>query len=54
MDFATLIGFMGGLLIVFLAVVLSGSPVTFLNFPAILIVVVGTLFVVTMKFSWAR
>lgn len=54
MDSATIIGFIGGVFIVALAVVLSGNPITFINVPAILIVIIGTLFVVTMKFSLVK
>ena len=54
MDFATFIGFIGGLVIVSLAITLGGSPIIFINIPAMLIVVVGAFFVVTMKFSLGK
>ncbi len=54
MDFATIIGFIGGLVIVGLAIVLGGSPFLFFNIPAVLIVAGGALFVVTMKFSLGK
>lgn len=54
MDLATLIGFLGGLIIVGVAITLGGSPSIFINIPAALIVIVGALFVVTMKFSFGK
>lgn len=54
MDIATLVGFIGGIVIVSLAITLGGSPVIFVNLPAAFIVIVGTLFVVTMKFSLSK
>jgi chemotaxis protein MotA len=54
MDLATLIGFLGAFAIVVAAMVMGGSVGMFVNVPSLLIVVVGTLFVVLMKFSLAQ
>ena len=51
MDLATLIGLIGSLAVVVLAVSQGSSPDTFINTPSLLIVVGGTLTVVMMKFS---
>ncbi|MGO3692876.1 MotA/TolQ/ExbB proton channel family protein [Marinobacter sp.] len=51
MDFATLIGLAGALLLIASAVVLGVSPDVFLNSASLLIVVGGTLLVVLAKFS---
>jgi len=51
MDLATLLGMIGALLVVLLAVMLGGSAGIFLNVPSLLIVLGGTLLVVMMKFS---
>jgi len=50
---ATLLGMIGALLIVLLAVLLGSSTVVFINVPSLLIVLGGTLLVVMMKFSLA-
>ena len=52
MDFATLIGLVGGLLLIGSAVALGVSPGVFFNVPSLLIVVGGTLLVVLSKFSF--
>lgn len=54
MDFATLIGLVGGLLLIGSAVALGASPLVFFNVPSVLLVVGGTLFVVLAKFSFAQ
>ncbi len=54
MDLATLIGLIGSFGIVVAAMVLGGSPLLFLNAPSLLIVGVGTLMVVLMKFSMVQ
>ncbi|MDX1635073.1 MAG: flagellar motor protein PomA [Marinobacter sp.] len=54
MDFATLIGLVGALLLITSAVVLGVSPGVFLNAPSLLIVVGGTLLVVLAKFSFRQ
>ena len=54
MDFATLIGLVGAILIIASAVILGTSPSVFINPPSLLIVVGGTLLVVLAKFSFAQ
>ena len=54
MDLATLLGLIGGLAIVIMAMVLGGSLAMFVDVPSVLIVIVGTLFVVLMKFSLSQ
>ncbi|MDH3642150.1 MAG: flagellar motor protein PomA [Gammaproteobacteria bacterium] len=51
MDLATLVGIVGAFGIVIASMVLGGSAGMFVNVPSLLIVLVGTLFVVLMKFS---
>lgn len=51
MDFATLIGLVGAILLIASAVILGVSPDVFINPPSILIVVGGTMLVVLAKFS---
>lgn len=51
MDLATLIGILGAFGIVIAAMVLGGSVMVFINVPSLLIVLVGTLMVVLMKFN---
>lgn len=50
MDIATLVGLLGAIAMVVMAMVLGGSIITFIDAPSILIVVVGTHFVVMMKY----
>ncbi len=54
MDLATLIGLVGSFGIVIVAMLLGGSLAMFVNAPSLLIVLVGTLFVVLMKFSLSQ
>ena len=54
MDFATLVGLAGGLLLISLAVILGTSPSVFINPASILIVVGGTLLIVLAKFSFSQ
>ncbi|MFK7916155.1 MAG: flagellar motor protein PomA [Pseudomonadales bacterium] len=54
MDLATLIGLVGSFGIVITAMLLGGGIGMFVNAPSLLIVMVGTLFVVLMKFSLAQ
>ena len=54
MDLATLIGLVGSFGIVITAMLLGGGVGMFVNAPSLLIVMVGTLFVVLMKFSLAQ
>ncbi len=51
MDLATLIGLIGSFAIVVVAMFLGGSVIVFINVPSLLIVIVGTLAVVLMKFD---
>lgn len=51
MDLATLLGLLGAMGIVGAAVFLGGSVPVFLNVPSLLIVIIGTMMVVMMKFS---
>lgn len=54
MDLATLIGLIGGLAFVIMAMVLGGSLVMFVDVVSILIVVGGSTFVVLMKFTFGQ
>lgn len=51
MDLATLLGMLGAVGVVLLAMFSGGSALTFVNVPSLLIVVGGTLLVVMIKFS---
>jgi len=53
-DLATLIGLIGGMVTVGLAIALGGSVMTFLNGPSLVIVIAGTILVTLMKFSLAQ
>jgi len=53
-DLATLIGLIGGLAFVLMAMVLGGSLVMFVDVISILIVVGGSTFVVLMKFTFGQ
>jgi chemotaxis protein MotA len=50
-DLATLIGLVGAFLTIGVAIALGGAPEAFVNTPSLIIVCVGTLLVVLMKFS---
>jgi chemotaxis protein MotA len=54
MDLATLIGIIGAFIVVIYAMALSGGLMMFFDFPSVLMVVVGSVFVVLMKFSMAQ
>lgn len=54
MDLATLIGLIGGSIVVVAAIFVGGSMSTFVDIPSVLIVGVGSLFVVAMKFSGSQ
>ena len=51
MDIATLLGIIGAVGIVAMAMILGGDPVIFVSIPSILIVLGGSLFVVLAKFT---
>lgn len=51
MDLATIIGLVGAIGIVLLAMLLGGGVLVFVNVPSLLIVVVGSFMVVMMKFG---
>lgn len=51
MDLATLIGLIGGMAFVAMAMVLGGGITMYVDVPSIFIVLVGSLFVVMMKFN---
>jgi len=53
-DIATLVGLVGSFGIVIASMIMGGSADMFVNIPSLLIVLVGTLFVVLMKFSLAQ
>jgi|TARA_Y100001933_G_scaffold88229_1_gene89359 chemotaxis protein MotA len=53
-DFATLIGLIGAILLISSAIILGASPGMFINPPSLLIVIGGTLLVVLAKFSLAQ
>jgi chemotaxis protein MotA len=53
-DFATLIGLVGAMMLIASAVILGVSPDVFLNAPALLIVIGGSLLVVLAKFSFQQ
>ena len=54
MDLATLVGIIGAFSVVIASMVMGGSAGMFINVPSLMIVLVGTLFVVLMKFSLAQ
>ncbi len=51
MDLASLLGILGAIGIVAMAMVLGGSILIFINIPSVLIVFVGSLFVVLIKYN---
>ena len=51
MDLASLVGVLGAFGIVIMAMILGGDISMFVNVPSILIVVVGSMFAVLMKFE---
>jgi chemotaxis protein MotA len=54
MDLATIVGMVGALGIVILAMITGGSALVFINIPSLLIVLGGTLLVVMIKFTIAQ
>jgi len=53
-DIASLLGLVGAFGIVFMAMVLGGSPLIFINVPSLLVVLGGTTFAVLMKFTLSQ
>lgn len=51
MDIATIIGLIGGIILILSAIILGGSAIIFINVPGILIVAGGTLATCFIKFS---
>lgn len=51
LDMATVLGLAGAFLLIITAIVLGGSPMSFVNLPAILIVIAGTYAVTMVSFS---
>ena len=51
-DYATLLGLFGAFIVIGLAMYLGGSPGSFVDLPAILIVVAGTFLVTAISFTW--
>lgn len=54
MDLATIIGLIGAFAIVVMAMVLSGGVAVFIDVPSVLIVIVGSIFVVLMNFGLSQ
>ncbi len=54
MDLATLVGLIGGMAFVIMAMVLGGSIMMFVDVVSVLIVVGGSVFVVLMKFEMGQ
>lgn len=51
MDIATLVGLFGAIIVIGAAILIGPNPMMFVDITSILIVVIGTFFVVAMKFS---
>ena len=51
MDIATLIGLIGAIAVVAATIILGGAPGAFVNGPALIIVIMGSLLITLMKFS---
>ena len=54
MDLATLLGMVGAMAIVVIAMVVGGDAIVFVNIPALLIVLGGTVLVVMIKFTMSQ
>lgn len=54
LDLATLIGLIGGFVIVIMALLQSGGFMEFVDMPSVLLVCVGSVFVVLMKFTLSQ
>lgn len=51
MDLATIVGLVGGISMIILAMIVGGDPIVYYNLPSMLIVVVGSTFVTMQKFT---
>ncbi len=51
MDLATIVGIIGGLAMIVLAMVVGGDPIVYYNLPSVLIVLIGSLFVAMQSFT---
>ncbi len=51
-DYATLVGVVGAFVLIATAMIVGGSPGSFVDLPSVLIVFGGTLFVTSASFSW--
>lgn len=51
-DYATLMGTLGAFVVIALAMYLGGRPESFVDIPAMLIVLLGSFLVTTVSFSW--
>jgi chemotaxis protein MotA len=54
LDKATIIGLLGGMLALFFAIVLGGSPGSFVDVPSVLLVIVGTMCLTVACYSFAQ
>ena len=52
LDFATLLGAVGAFSVIALAMLLGGQPLSFVDLPALLIVLAGSFLVTTISFTW--
>lgn len=53
-DMATVLGLLGALALIGLAIVLGGNWLAFIDLPSILMVVIGTFAITTVSFSWSE
>ena len=51
MDLATIVGLLGAIGMVIMTMVLGGDPAMFYNLPSVLVVVVGSIFIVMQKYT---
>ncbi|MCH8550579.1 MAG: flagellar motor protein PomA [Natronospirillum sp.] len=51
MDLATIVGLIGGIGMIIMAMIIGGDPIVYYNLPSVLIVLVGSLFVTMQKFN---
>lgn len=54
LDMATVLGLLGALALIGIAIVMGGNWLAFVDVPSILIVVVGTFAITTVSYSWAE